>query len=285
MRHLNPIISASESSFHPCLRAACLQPRRRRSAKRANHPVLTGQAAFTDAPTSPPASAAISPWPTCPRPRPSNPSTTAPPSFPGPPTPGPSRPRASKSSSTPPVSTIPACCAPRPTATSFWPKARPARSRSSAASAPTASRKQISVFADGLHQPFGIAFYPSGPNPQWVYIGDTDGIVRFPYKNGDLKASGPMEQHRRSARRRTPARRRPLDARPGLLERRHQALRLGRLPLQCRRLRHPSRGVPPRRRARVHARGQVRQGLRLGPAQLRRRSHQPHHRRAVVLHQ
>jgi glucose/arabinose dehydrogenase len=54
--------------------------------------------------------------------------------------------------------------------------------------------KQVSVFADGLHQPFGIAFYPSGPNPKWIYIGNTDGIVRFPYKNGDLKAGG-AEEH------------------------------------------------------------------------------------------
>jgi glucose/arabinose dehydrogenase len=53
--------------------------------------------------------------------------------------------------------------------------------------------KQVSVFADGLHQPFGIAFYPLGPNPKWVYIGDTDAIVRFPYENGDLKARGAME--------------------------------------------------------------------------------------------
>jgi glucose/arabinose dehydrogenase len=52
---------------------------------------------------------------------------------------------------------------------------------------------QVSVFAEGLHQPFGIAFYPSGPNPAWVYIGYTDGIVRFPYKNGDLKATGPAQ--------------------------------------------------------------------------------------------
>ena len=52
---------------------------------------------------------------------------------------------------------------------------------------------QISVFATGLHQPFGIAFYPSGPNPEWVYIGDTDGIVRFPYRNGDLAARGAVE--------------------------------------------------------------------------------------------
>jgi glucose/arabinose dehydrogenase len=52
---------------------------------------------------------------------------------------------------------------------------------------------QVSVFATGLHQPFGIAFYPAGSNPKWVYIGDTDGIVRFPYKSGDLTASGPAE--------------------------------------------------------------------------------------------
>jgi len=50
--------------------------------------------------------------------------------------------------------------------------------------------KQVSTFATGLSQPFGIAFYPLGPNPKWVYIGNTDSVVRFPYKNGDLKASG-----------------------------------------------------------------------------------------------
>ena len=54
--------------------------------------------------------------------------------------------------------------------------------------------KQVSTFATGLSQPFGIAFYPSGPNPKWVYIGDTDAVVRFPYKNGDLKASGPPQK-------------------------------------------------------------------------------------------
>lgn len=53
--------------------------------------------------------------------------------------------------------------------------------------------QQVSVFAEGLHQPFGIAFYPRGDNPQWVYIGDTDEVLRFPYRNGDLKARGPMQ--------------------------------------------------------------------------------------------
>jgi glucose/arabinose dehydrogenase len=44
-----------------------------------------------------------------------------------------------------------------------------------------------------LKQPFGIAFYPPGPNPQYVYVANTDSVVRFPYKNGDLKATGPSE--------------------------------------------------------------------------------------------
>ena len=49
------------------------------------------------------------------------------------------------------------------------------------------------TFATGLSRPFGIAFYPPGPNPQYVYIGNTDSVVRFPYQNGDLKARGPQE--------------------------------------------------------------------------------------------
>ena len=50
-----------------------------------------------------------------------------------------------------------------------------------------------SVYATGLTTNFGINFYPSGPNPQWVYVGNTGSVVRFPYKNGDLKASGPPQ--------------------------------------------------------------------------------------------
>ena len=53
--------------------------------------------------------------------------------------------------------------------------------------------EQVSVFATGLQSPFGIAFYPPGPNPQWVYVGNTGSVVRFSYKNGDLKAGGPAQ--------------------------------------------------------------------------------------------
>jgi glucose/arabinose dehydrogenase/mono/diheme cytochrome c family protein len=49
---------------------------------------------------------------------------------------------------------------------------------------------ESSVFVEGLNRPYGIAFYPPGDNPQWIYIGNTDAVVRFPYKNGDLKATG-----------------------------------------------------------------------------------------------
>jgi len=54
-------------------------------------------------------------------------------------------------------------------------------------------KAEISVFATGLNRPFGVNFYPPGPNPQYVYVGNTGSIVRFAYKNGDLKASGSPE--------------------------------------------------------------------------------------------
>jgi glucose/arabinose dehydrogenase len=52
---------------------------------------------------------------------------------------------------------------------------------------------QTATFATGLSKPFGIAFYPPGPSPQWIYIGDTDAVVRIPYQNGDLQARAKPE--------------------------------------------------------------------------------------------
>jgi glucose/arabinose dehydrogenase len=49
------------------------------------------------------------------------------------------------------------------------------------------------VYASGLNKPFGIAFFPSGDNPQWLYVANTDSVVRFAYRNGDLKASAKPE--------------------------------------------------------------------------------------------
>ena len=41
---------------------------------------------------------------------------------------------------------------------------------------------------------FGINFYPLGANPQWVYVTNTSTLVRYAYKNGDLKATGEPEK-------------------------------------------------------------------------------------------
>jgi glucose/arabinose dehydrogenase len=47
---------------------------------------------------------------------------------------------------------------------------------------------QNQVFAEGVDRPFGIAFYPSGNEPQWIYVANNNAVVRFAYRNGDLKA-------------------------------------------------------------------------------------------------
>jgi glucose/arabinose dehydrogenase len=54
--------------------------------------------------------------------------------------------------------------------------------------------EQSETFATGLNRPFGVNFYPPGGNPEWVYVGNTDAVVRFPYQNGDLKARGSAEK-------------------------------------------------------------------------------------------
>jgi glucose/arabinose dehydrogenase len=50
--------------------------------------------------------------------------------------------------------------------------------------------EQAAIFASGLKRPYGLAFYPPGPDPQWLYVGSETELVRLPYHNGDLKASG-----------------------------------------------------------------------------------------------
>ena len=57
------------------------------------------------------------------------------------------------------------------------------------ADAPTVDQ----IFAEGLRGPFGIAFYPPGDNPQWIYVANNNSVVRLPYRSGDLKAAGEPE--------------------------------------------------------------------------------------------
>ena len=57
-----------------------------------------------------------------------------------------------------------------------------------------APKPEISeIYSSGLSYPFGVAFFPNGDDPHWVYVANTDSIVRFPYRSGDLKASGKPE--------------------------------------------------------------------------------------------
>ncbi len=46
------------------------------------------------------------------------------------------------------------------------------------------------TFASGLDLPYGIAFYPPGPDPRWVYVATIGEVVRFAYRPGELKAEG-----------------------------------------------------------------------------------------------
>ena len=61
---------------------------------------------------------------------------------------------------------------------------RPSRDGASVASSDT--------FADGLRQPFGVAFYPANA-PQWLYVAETNRVVRYAYGAGDLRARGAAE--------------------------------------------------------------------------------------------
>src|SRR5258708_4888926 len=52
---------------------------------------------------------------------------------------------------------------------------------------------RIETFASRLNEPFGFAFYPPGSEPEWLYVADTDAVLRFPYRSGDLTARGDAE--------------------------------------------------------------------------------------------
>lgn len=49
------------------------------------------------------------------------------------------------------------------------------------------------VFASGLSRPYGMAFWPSGADPQYLYVANVNSVVRIPYRNGDLKARAEAE--------------------------------------------------------------------------------------------
>jgi glucose/arabinose dehydrogenase len=54
--------------------------------------------------------------------------------------------------------------------------------------------KRSEIFAAHLNRPYGIAFYPQGPDPHWVYVADNEAVRRFAYSNGDLHAAAAPER-------------------------------------------------------------------------------------------
>ena len=56
-----------------------------------------------------------------------------------------------------------------------------------------AARPQLYTFAKGLSYPFGIAFWPPGPAPRFVYVAETERVVRFPYRSSDTESRGKPE--------------------------------------------------------------------------------------------
>jgi len=49
------------------------------------------------------------------------------------------------------------------------------------------------VFAQGLSGPFGMAFYPRGDHPQWLYVAEVNRVVRYRYQPGDQVARAAPE--------------------------------------------------------------------------------------------
>ena len=141
------------------------------------------------------------------------------------------------------------CAAPR-----RWARARTA-SRCSRDADGDGVAETREVFLDGLNQPFGMALIGDT-----FYVGNTDGVVAFPYADGATRITAPG---RKLAEFKPGGHwTRSLLAEPG----RPQALRRRRLAQQHRRPRLRG-GGGPRRDPRARPRDRRRPHLRLGPAQ------------------
>ena len=47
-----------------------------------------------------------------------------------------------------------------------------------------------SVYLDGLRNPNSVAFLTDGAGKQWIYVAQTDRLVRYPYTPGEMKPNG-----------------------------------------------------------------------------------------------
>jgi glucose/arabinose dehydrogenase len=170
----------------PCLPALAAD-------KPAKTTALTGQAAFTDAAHEAPGTRRHLTWADLPLPAPDQSVDNGPSIVPRPANAWPVAPKGFKVDLYATGLDNPRLLRVAPNGDLFLAESETGKIRIFRGAGPDGKPLQTSVFATGLHQPFGIAFYPSGPDPKYIFIGDTDEIVRFPYKSGDLVASGPMQ--------------------------------------------------------------------------------------------
>jgi glucose/arabinose dehydrogenase/cytochrome c2 len=49
------------------------------------------------------------------------------------------------------------------------------------------------IYSQGLSLPFGLAFYPNAKNPQWLYVAETNRVIRYAYAVGNVAPSSPAE--------------------------------------------------------------------------------------------
>jgi glucose/arabinose dehydrogenase/cytochrome c2 len=52
---------------------------------------------------------------------------------------------------------------------------------------------RVDVYARGLKQPFGLAFYPNADHPQWLYVAETNRVTRYAFRVGDVRPSAKAE--------------------------------------------------------------------------------------------
>jgi glucose/arabinose dehydrogenase/cytochrome c2 len=56
-------------------------------------------------------------------------------------------------------------------------------------SADNSTAAEVTIFAQGMNGPLGMALYPSKENPEWLYVAENNRVVRYPYTTGDTVAS------------------------------------------------------------------------------------------------
>jgi len=51
----------------------------------------------------------------------------------------------------------------------------------------------VEVYAQELNSPFGLTLYPNAAHPQWLYVGETNRVIRYAFRTGDVKPRGAPE--------------------------------------------------------------------------------------------